>query len=483
MGHWDDLATLDATAQAELVRRKQITPAELVEAAIERMERVNPTINAVILRMDDLARAAASGPLPGGPFRGVPFLVKDFLAEYAGVPLTEGTAFLRDQVPAEDSELVRRYKRAGLVTIGKTNTPELAIGPTTEPRLFGPTRNPWDPGRTAGGSSGGAAAAVAAGMVPMAHGNDAGGSIRVPAACCGVFGLKPTRARNPLGPHYGDIMSGLVAEHALTRSVRDSAALLDATAGPDLGDPYWAPPPARPFAEEVGAPPGRLRIAFSTRTLLGAEVHPDCTAAVLDAARLLEDLGHHVAEAMPAIDGERLWRAFTTVLASGFTWAIDDWSRRTARTPTAQLFEPFVWAFTGRGREVSAPEYLLHLQDLQRISRDVARFFVDHDVWLTPMLGEPPVPLGTFAFDASTGQDPFALRRRMAAFTPFTYVANVTGQPAMSVPMRWTAANLPIGTQFAGRFGDEATLFRLAGQIETARPWAGRRPPIWGGGA
>ena len=324
MGALDDVARLDATAQAELVRRKSVTPRELVEAAIARVERVNPAINAVILRMDDLAREAASRPLPDGPFTGVPFLLKDLIAEYAGVPFLESTAFLRGYVPAEDSELVRRYKRAGLIVIGKTNTPELGIGPTTEPRLHGPTRNPWDPVRTTGGSSGGAAAAVAAGIVPMAHGNDAGGSIRVPAACCGVFGLKPTRARNPLGPHYGDMMTGLAVEHALTRSVRDSAALLDATAGPDPGDPYAAPPPARPYAQEVGAPPGRLRIAFSTRTIAGAEVHTDCVAAVRDAAGLAADLGHDVVEAAPAIDAEHLFRAFTTVLAAGFTWAIDD---------------------------------------------------------------------------------------------------------------------------------------------------------------
>lgn len=475
----EHLATLDATAQAELVRRREVKPIELVEAAIERVERVNPAVNAVVLSMYDLARDRARRAIPEGPFAGVPFLLKDFLAEYAGVPFTEGTAFLRGYVPAEDSELVRRYARAGLITIGKTNTPELAIGPTTEPRLFGPTRNPWDVTRTAGGSSGGSAAAVAAGMVPMAHGNDAGGSVRVPAACCGVFGLKPTRARNPLGPHYGDIMSGLVAEHALTRSVRDSAALLDATAGPDLGDPYWAPPPLRPFAAEVGAPPGRLRVAFATRTLRGVAVHPDCVAAVLDTARLLEGLGHEVVEATPALDAERFFLAFTSVLAAGFTWGIDDWRRRTGREPVAELFEPFVWAFTGRGRQLTAPEYLLAVQDLHRVSRDLARFFVDHDVWLTPTLGEPPVPLGTFAY--TPGQDPFELRRRMAAFTPFTYVANVTGQPAMSVPTHWTATGLPVGTQFVGRFGDEATLFRLAAQIEEARPWAGRRPAVWAG--
>lgn len=474
-----ELASLDATAQAELVRRREVTSLELVEAAIARVEKVNPAINAVVLKMYDQARAAARAPLPAGPLSGVPFLVKDFLAEYAGVPFTEGTAYLGNYVPTEDSELVRRYKRAGLVFIGKTNTPELAVGPTTEPRLFGPTRNPWDTGRTAGGSSGGAAAAVAAGMVPMAHGNDAGGSIRVPAACCGVFGLKPTRARIPLGPHYGDLMSGLVAEHALTRSVRDSAALLDAVSGPELGDPYWAPPPARPFVSEVGAPAGKLRIAFSTRTITGAEVSPQCVAAVEDAARLCAYLGHEVVEAMPKIDAERFFLAFTSVLSAGFTWAIDDWARRLGRTPTEDLFEPFVWAFTGRGRQFTAPQYLLAVQDLQRISRAVALFFVDHDVWLTPMLGEPPVPLGTFAYQSGT--DPFELRRKMARFTPFSYFANATGQPAMAVPTYWTPEGLPVGNQYIGRFGDEATLFRLASQIEAERPWTRRHPPVWAG--
>ena len=473
----DDVETLDALGQAELVRRKEITPIELVEAAIGRIERANPTINAVVHRMDERARQGARAPLVDGPFAGVPFLLKDFLAEEAGEPFTEGTAFLQGYVPAEDSELVTRYKRAGLIIVGKTNTPELAVGPTTEPRLFGPTRNPWDPTRTAGGSSGGAAAAVAAGMVPMAHGNDAGGSIRTPAACCGVFGLKPTRGRNPLGPHYGDLMSGLVVEHALTRSVRDSAALLDATSGPDLGDPYWAPPPGRPFLHEVGAPPGRLRIAFSTRTTLGVEAHPDCAEAVRDVAKLCESLGHDVVEGAPSVDGELLWRSFTTVLAAGFAWAIADWGRRLGRQPTPDRFEPFVWAFAERGRQVSAPEYLLVLQDLQRISRRIARFFVDHAVWLTPTLGEPPVPLGTFSY---AGQDPFEVRRRMAAFSPFASICNVTGQPAMSVPTHWTPAGLPVGTHFAGRFGDEATLFRLAAQLETARPWADRRPPAGG---
>ena len=405
----------------------------------------------------------------------MPFLLKDFLAEYAGVRFTEGTAFLEDYVPDEDSELVKRYKRAGLIIVAKTNTPELAIGATTEPRLFGPTCNPWDVERTTSGSSGGAAAGVAAGVVPMAHGNDAGGSIRIPAACCGVFGLKPTRARNPLGPHYGDLVSGLVAEHALTRSVRDSAALLDATSGPDVGDPYGAPAPARPFQEEVGADPGRLRIAVSTETSLATALHGDCRQAVEDAAALCAELGHDVVEASPAVDGDLLFQGFTTALSAGFAWAIEDWQRRTGRKAPPEFFEPFVWTFTERGRGLSAPAYLRVIQDLQRLAREIGRFFSTHDLWLTATLGEPPVPLGSFRFD---GGDPFELRRRMATFSPYAFISNVTGQPAMSVPLSWNSEGLPIGVHFVGSFGDEATLFRLAAQLEEARPWAHRRPPV-----
>src|SRR3990167_7088504 len=291
-----DVASLDGIAQAALVRTKQVTPAELVEAAIERIERVNPQLNAVVTTLYEQARRAAAGTLPSGPFTGGPFLLQDLVAE--------GAAFVADRyTPAEDSELVRRLRRAGLVIVGKTNTPEFGILPTTEPRLFGPTRNPWARERTAGGSSGGSAAAVAAGLVPMAHGNDGGGSIRIPASCCGLFGLKPTRARNSLGPHYGDQFSGLVCEHALTRSVRDSAALLDATAGPDLGDPYVAPPPARPVRAAGGAPPGRPRAGLATGPAPGAPVHPDCAAAVREAAALCAALGHEVTEASPGIDG------------------------------------------------------------------------------------------------------------------------------------------------------------------------------------
>jgi amidase len=470
----DYTADLDAVAQAAMVRSGEVKPRELVEAAIDHIERTNPAVNAVVTRMYDLARERASLPLPEGPLAGVPFLVKDFLAEYEGVRFTEASASLRDYVSTEDSELVRRYKDAGLITVGKTNLPELAIGVTTEPRLFGPTRNPWSLDRLPGGSSGGAAAAVAVGMVPMAHGNDAGGSIRIPASCCGVFGLKPTRGRNPLGPAFGDMMSGLVAEHALTRTVRDSAALLDATAGPDVGDPYPSPPRSGTYLSQVGADPGRLRVAFSAHTPLGDPLHPDCVAAVHETAALCEELGHDVVEAAPEFDAQTLWTSFTKLIATGIAWAIADWDRRLGREgePSEDDFEPFILSMAERGRSISASEHLLAVQDAQRASRDVACFFGPHDLWLTPTLGTPPPPLGTFAY--SPGGDPFELRRRMAEFSPFTYISNATGQPAASVPLHWSDDGLPIGVHFVGRYGDEATIFRIAAQLEEARPWAPR---------
>ena len=471
----NDVALLDATAQAELVRKKQVKPIELVDAAIERIERVNAAINAVVTPMYDEATRAARGPLPEGPFTGVPFLLKDLGPTYAGVRYTMGSVFARDFVPPEDSELTRRYKRAGLIIIGKTNTPEFGLLPTTESALFGPARNPWHTGHTTGGSSGGSAAAVAAGVVPMAHGNDGGGSIRIPASCCGLFGLKPTRARTPLGPATGDIMNGLAIDHALTRSVRDSAALLDATAGPDLGDPYWAPPPARPFLEEVGADPGRLRIAFTTQAPTGAALHPDCVAAVRDAAALCQTLGHHVEEASPTVDGDRLVEAFTAIWAAGTGWSVDGLALALGRRPEREELEPLTWGLYERGRNVPAPDYLLAITALQQMTRAVAAFFQGYDVWLTPTLAEPPLPLGSFQ---SPPDNPLAGFERAAQFVPFTPIFNATGQPAMSVPLYWDAQGLPVGVHFAARFGDEATLFRLAAQLEEARPWASRRPPV-----
>jgi len=472
----NDLWRLDATAQAQLVREKSVRPIELVEAAIERIERLNPKLNAVVTPMYDRARAEASVAVPEGPFAGVPFLLKDLLAEYAGVRFTEGSAFVDGRyTPDTDSELTRRLRRAGLIIVGKTNTPEFGILPTTEPRLFGPTRNPWNLGRTPGGSSGGSAAAVAAGMVAMAHANDGGGSIRIPASCCGLFGLKPTRGRNPLGPHYGDIFSGFAVEHAVTRSVRDSAALLDATAGPDLGDPYAAPAPARPYSEEVNRPPGFLRVAFTTSAATGVPVHADCVRAVQEAATLCAELGHDVTEATPALEADTISQAFLTVWTAGAAWSIDDWARRTKQAPSPECFEPLTWGLYEMGTGRRAADYLLAIQDLQRVARQIAQFFVQYDVWLSPTLAEPPPPLGSFD---PTPDNPLQGLLRAMQFVPFTPIFNATGQPAMSVPLLWNQENVPVGVQFAGRFGDEATLLRLAAQLEQARPWAGRWPAL-----
>jgi amidase len=471
----DEYASFDAFALAELVRKKEVKPLELVDAAIEKIEKLNPNLNAVITPLFEQARKAAAGDLPQGPFTGVPYLLKDIGAVLGGVRMTMGTAFLKDFVPDHDSELVLRLKRAGLVIVGKTSTPELGILPTTESHFLGRTRNPWNLDRTTGGSSGGSAAAVAARIVPAAHANDGGGSIRIPASCCGVFGLKPTRARNPLGPDLGDMFGGLIAEHAVTRSVRDSAALLDATSGPDIGDPYWAPPPARPFLREVGANPGKLRIAFTATGVPGTSIHPDCTAAVKDAAKLCADLGHEVEEASLPVNRELIAKAFMVLWSSGCAWTIDGLAMATRKTPSPDQFEPLTWVLYEMGKKQSASSYLLSVTLLQKISRDLARASQKYDVWMTPTLAEPPVPLGSFD---SPPEDPLRGYRRAESFVPFTPICNVTGNPAMSVPLFWNKEGLPVGTHFIGRFGDEATLFRLAAQLESARPWGNRRPPL-----
>ena len=474
MEHRTDFGNYDALGLAALVRSGEVSALELVDDAIARCEAVNGELNAVITRMFDAARAQAGEPLGGGPFAGVPFLMKDFAAEVAGVPFFEGSTFLDGYVPQHDSEIVTRFRRAGLITMGKTNLPELAIGVTTEPQKFGPSHNPWDLTRTPGGSSGGSGAAVAARVVPMAHGNDVGGSIRIPASACGLVGLKPSRGRSTLAPHYGDILAGYFVEHALTRSVRDCATLLDAIAGPGIGEPYVAPPTGRPFADEVEREPGRLRIGFSTVTPLGDPLDPECVAAILETAKLCESLGHEVVEAAPEFDAMELWTKFTTLLASLVAWAVADWARRLGREPGPEYFEPFVWAFTERGQGLTAADYLLAMQDVQQQVRLLSRFYENHDLWLTTTLGQPPVPLGTLVYAG----DPFELRRRMAAFSPYTYLANATGQPAISLPLAWSEAGLPIGLHFTARYGAEDVLIRLAAQLERARPWAERRPPV-----
>lgn len=474
MGDFEEVLRRDATAQAELIRRREVSAAELTAASIDRIERLDPSLNAVVTPLFDEARAAAGAMEPGAPFAGVPFLLKDLVTELAGAPLAEGSRFLAGHyVSTGDSELVRRLRRSGLIVLGKTNTSEFGLVPTAESELYGPCLNPWERERTTGGSSGGSAAAVAAGMVAVAHANDGGGSIRIPASCCGLFGLKPSRGLNPLGPHYGDIASGLIAEHVVSRSVRDSAALLDATGGAEPGAPYAPPPKARAYAEEVGRDPGRLRIAFSTQPLVGEPAHADCQAAVETTAALADELGHYVEPAAPPIDGLAMTRDFATLWIAMSGWMVRDWQRRLGREPRETDFEAATWRSFRRAEQMTPADYLLALQDLQRQSRTVAAFFERYDLWLTPTLAEPPFPLGSFTFSEEARHQHL---ERIGRFTGFTLLANATGQPAMSVPLAWNPAGLPTGVQFTGRFGDEATLFRLAAQLEAARPWAERWP-------
>jgi amidase len=467
------IAQLDATAQAELVRTGQLSARELVQSAIERIESLNPQLNAVVTPMYERALSRA---MVDGPFSGVPYLVKDLIVEVAGTRFTEGSAFLRDNVSTVDSALVTRLERAGLVIVGKTNTPEFGLVPTCEPTLHGPTRNPWDVTRSTSGSSGGSAAAVAARMVPMAHGNDLGGSLRYPASACGLFGLKPTRGRVSLAPMYGDIVSGWAVEHTLTRSVRDSAALLDAVAGPESGDPYWPGPPTRLFAAELGAPPGRLRLAFSARTAAGGLGHPDCVAALEDAVQLCASLGHELVEAELPVIGAEAGAAIGTVYNAATAWVLDYWIRRVGRQPDQDELDPITRAYWDMGRAVTAAEYLHAIEVLQRYAREVARFLADFDGWLAPTLSTPPLPLGEIT---STADEPMRALERGGRTVEYPHVvANITGNPAMSVPLSWNADRLPIGVHVLGRYGDEATLFRLAAQLETERPWADRTPPI-----
>ncbi len=472
---------LDATDQAELVRRGSASPAELVDDAINRIEKLNPELNAVIRTRFDEARAEAAGPLPDGPFRGVPLVLKDLLAYSANEEVHEGMRVLKDAhyVAPADQEITRRFRAAGFVVVGRTNTPELGILPTTEPDAYGPTRNPWDPRRSTGGSSGGSAAAVASGMVPVGHANDGGGSIRIPASECGLVGLKPSRARVPLGPEFGDVMAGLVCELAVTRSVRDAAAVLDAVAGPQPGDPYAAPPPARAYRDEVGADPGRLRIGVQTDAFAGnGPVHPDCIAAAEHAARLLESLGHHVEPTrVTALDAPEFVGHFLNVWAAGTAYDVDHyWPQRLGKAIGPDDVEPLTWALADMGRAVDAATFLAARQWLQACGREVARWYeTGFDLLLTPTLAEPPPLLGELA---SPPDNPLAGLLRAAALVPFTPAFNVTGQPGVSVPLHWNDEGLPIGVQLVATIGREDVLIRVASQLEAAEPWAHRLPKI-----
>jgi amidase len=472
---------IDATEQARLVRDGQASPPELLEDAIERLERLNPQLNAVIHPLIDQAREAVATELPDGPFRGVPFLVKDLSCYMAGVPVHEGMRAVRDagHVADHDMWLTQRFRRAGFVILGRTNTPELGILPTTEPVAYGPTHNPWDLGRSPGGSSGGSAAAVAAGIVAAAHANDGGGSIRIPASHCGLVGLKPSRARVSLAPDFGEVLGGLVIELAVTKSVRDAAGILDAVHGPAPGDPYAAPPPSRPYVEEVGAPPGQLRIGLMTAPSGGLfETHPECVAAAEGAAALLEELGHSVEVSHPSeMDDPELISTFLVNWTAGVDWNLKYWSGVIGRELGPDDVEPCTWALAEQGRTHSAGDLLRATEKAQRASRGIASWWADDgfDLLLTPTCAEPPPRLGEF--DAPP-DNPAAPLLRAIPFGTFTAGFNTTGQPAISLPLHVSTDGLPIGVHLVAAYGREDLLLRVAAQVEQARPWADRTPPV-----
>ena len=486
----------DALGLAELIRKKEITPRELCEEAISRIERINPKINAVIYRMFDIAREQAKDRLPDGPFAGVPFLLKDLLTSYAGVPLTMGSKACRNYIPAQDSELMKRYKATGVVILGKTNTPEFGLMGITEPELHGPTRNPWNLNVTPGGSSGGSGAAVASGMVPFASGGDGGGSIRIPASYCGLFGMKPSRGRNPTGPEFGQIWQGAAVEHVLTRSVRDSAAMLDAVNGPDAGAPYIIPRPERPYLEESTREPGPLKIAFTKKSPLNAGVHPDCQKAVENAAALLAGLGHRVDEAEPVIDGNALARSYFVMYFGEIAADIEELRKVLGRKAKPSDVEGPTWALKLLGDAFTAGEFVQSIRQWNTFARQMGLFYQKYDLYLTPTTAFPPMRIGAMKPELieerlmniintlnlsgllrlSGIADKLAIKG--LAKMPYTQLANLTGLPAMSVPLHWTEDGLPCGVQFIAPFGDEATLFRLAGQLEKAQPWFDRRPVL-----
>jgi amidase len=478
-----DFADLDATAQAELVRVGDVTALELVDAAIARIEKVNAKLNAVIIPLFESARAKAAAKLAPGPFRGVPFLLKDLIAASEGDPLHSGMALMKKLgfVAPEDTYLTRKFRDAGFILLGKTNTPELGLAGTTEPLAYGPTRNPWNPEHSAGGSSGGSAAAVAARLVPAAHANDGGGSIRIPASECGVVGLKPSRGRVSLGPSFGEGWHGLGIEGAVTISVRDAAGILDAISGPMPGDPYFAPPPHRPFSEECGRDPGRLSIGLMTeRPGKTSPIHPECVRAVEMTGRLLESLGHRVEISHPpAFDEAEMTEHFKRVVVAHAAQTIDFIGQMLGKPVAQDELEPYTWAVVVYyGHKVAATDYISSVDWLHGWGRRMAAWWGDgHDLLVTPTIAEPPPCLGDLG---GPGGDPQRRLERNLEVMAFTPAFNATGQPGISLPLHWTPEGLPVGVHFVSSYAREDLLIRIAAQLEQAEPWANRRPPISG---
>ncbi|HXQ10405.1 MAG TPA: amidase family protein [Caulobacteraceae bacterium] len=475
--NFPDYCEYDGVGLAELVRKGEVSPAELVEAAIERIERRNGALNAVVFKAYDEARKTAAGALPDGPFRGVPFLVKDHDVAVGGWPTTHGSRFLRDNIEPADSGLVRRFRESGVVLVGKTNAPEFGITGTTEGASLGACRNPWNLAHSTGGSSGGSSAAVAAGIVPMAHAADGLGSIRIPAACCGLVGLKTTRDRNPDLPDGYDYAFGLVVSHVVSRTVRDSAVMLDATGKPEPASPYPAPPKERPYVEEIARAPGRLRIAWPPEPLESRPVDPEVQGALERTAALLRDLGHEVIERPLELDYRALNAAYGPPSAANFAAGMRRLIERVGREPEPEELEHLSWGALRAGRSVTGEEVMWGLQELRMLNRRTLTFFEDIDVYLCPVMTAPPPPLGYL--------DPVAVRarevnQRQGRLFPYAAAFNFSGQPSLSLPLAWSAGGLPIGMMFTAKYADEAVLFRLAAQLEKEQPWKDKHPPVWG---
>lgn len=470
-----EYAEFDGLGLAEQVKAGEISENDVLDTVFHLIDELNPFLNAVVRPLEEEARSAVEAGLSNGPFRGTPMVLKDEYVSVAGIANDHSSRLGAGVTRNYDTSLVESYRSAGIVFVGKANLPELGASATTSAKLYGPCSTPWDLARNSGGSSGGSASAVAAGIVPVAYSNDGGGSIRIPASCCGAFGLKPMRARVSTAPDGGEYWNGLVIEHAITRSVRDSAALLDASDGPKLGDYCAAPPKARPFLEEVGAEVGRLRIAVSAKPPFQTEVSSDCVAAMEDAAALCEALGHHVEEDQPIFDGEQMWRDLTDLKAIHLAFGVDELAQTTGRQVSPDTVENVTLSLAERGRKLGAVHMLAILERNTLLARKLAPFWESYDLLLTPTLALPPVPHDYIYTD---DPDPERFLARSRNFLPFTQVANILGAPAMSVPLFWTSEGLPIGTHFIARVGDEATLFRLAAQLEEARPWSKRRPPV-----
>ena len=461
----------DGLGLAELVTNKSVTPGELLEEAIERTERLNPVLNAIVYKDFERAWQATKGPTPAGPFAGVPFLLKDIFLQLQGTSTRQGSRFFPAFPADHDSYLTARFKKAGLIPFGKTNVPEFGLAPTTEGKLYGPAHNPWNLAHSTGGSSGGSAAAVAAGIVPLAHANDGGGSIRIPASCCGLVGLKPTRGRVTCGPDMGEAVDGLAIDFVLSRSVRDTAAALDMAAGYEPGDPYCATPAPASYLLASKQRPKRLRIGFTKKKLDGSALHPDCAAAVERAAKLCADLGHTVEDASPDLDLAMMLPAFMAIWCGNLASIVDLIARLTGQTPSPDNLEGLTLGLYEAGKKVSASDYLQAKMLMNQIARAAAKFHRTYDLWLTSTLGAPPLKLGVLDIDERDPQKAFA---PLIDYVPYTAVQNVTGQPAINLPLHWNAAGLPIGVQFVAPFGDELTLLQLATELEQSAPWAQR---------